>query len=274
MNDLKLLKILFLLTVFLSGSLSVVLSQTQTKENSGNFQMFMPNYFILGRNIYNSYKEKEINDVDVEGFTKFQVSFMYDITKIKKSHFIFFHYTQVSFWNIGQESNPFAEINYQPGILYNYKLNNRYLNDFRIGIFHESNGESEDRSKSLDIGFQTYLLKEFKLKDFTFNTILRIFYVPESSLEENPEYHDYMGYHNLFLELRYKEWGCVELKTQGFIIEGKGAIQIGIVSHSLLDFKNYFTPRLYIQWYYGYGESLINYSTKSNSLRLGIIFRD
>ncbi len=267
------MKILNFIIILLSASYYAVYPQTQYGEETNNFQMFMPNYFILGRNIYNSYKEKEVNNEDIEGFTKFQVSFMYNITKIK-NHSIFFHYTQISFWNIGQESNPFAEINYHPGLMYNYKFDNKYIDNFRIGLFHESNGESEDRSKSLDIGFQTYLFKEVKLKDFTINTILRVFYIPDSSLEENPEYHDYMGYHNLFLELRYKEWGCIELKNQGFIFEGKGAIQLGIVSHSLLDFKNYFTPRLYIQWYYGYGESLINYSTKSNSLRLGIIFRD
>jgi phospholipase A1 len=269
----KIFKMLNLIIILLSGSLFVAYPQTQTVKNSGNFQMFMPNYFILGRNIYNSYKGKEVNDVDVEGFTKFQVSFMYDITKIKK-HSIFFHYTQISFWNIGQESNPFAEINYHPGLMYNFKFDNKYLNEFRIGVFHESNGESEDRSKSLDIGFQTYLYKKYNFEDFTLNIVLRVFYIPYSSLEENPEYHDYMGYHNLFIDFKNKEWGCIELKTQGFVLEGKGALQIGIVSHSFLDFKNYFTPRLYLQWYCGYGESLINYSAKSNSLRIGIIFRD
>jgi phospholipase A1 len=265
--------IILVILILLAILIPIAYSQSHIGSKVENFQMFMPNYFILGRNIYNSYKEKEVNDVDVEGFTKFQVSFMYDITKIKK-HSIFFHYTQISFWNIGQESNPFAEINYHPGLMYNFKFDNKYLNEFRIGVFHESNGESEDRSKSLDIGFQTYLCNKYNFDDFTLNTILRVFYIPDSSLEENPEYHDYMGYQNLYLELRYKEWGCIEFKTLGFIFGGKGAIHLGVVSHSFLDFKNYFTPRLYLQWYCGYGESLINYSAKSNSLRIGIIFRD
>jgi len=49
---------------------------------------------------------------------------------------------------------------------------------------------------------------------------------------------------------------------------------IEVVSHSLLDSKGYFTHRLYFQWYFGYGELLINYSAKSNFISLSIIFRD
>ncbi|MGL1903570.1 MAG: phospholipase A [Fibrobacterales bacterium] len=236
------------------------------------FKMFQPNYFIFGYNTLKNIKGDSISDTDVEGFSKYRISFLYELTNLK-NHNIFFHYTQVSFWNIGQESSPFAETNYRPGVMYHVQLKNRYVHTLLGGLYHESNGEKDTRSKSLDVSIEVIAQRQDTIRNSVLKSSLRLFYSPEAFIEENPEYHTYMGYHNLFFELTFREYFVLEFLTRGFLLSNKGAFRFGFISKTREKMNALFTPGIYIQWYYGYGESLLNYKTKSNSVRGGIIFR-
>ena len=75
------------------------------------FGIFKDNYFITGAPIG---EEPTRYNADA----KFQISFKHRLTDrvLPFGTYLFLTYTQKSFWDIYQESSPFAETNYNPGL--------------------------------------------------------------------------------------------------------------------------------------------------------------
>ncbi len=110
-----------------------------------SFGMFHDNYFITGVPT-----NKEINNQSADA--KYQISIS---QRLSKSRFPFkstllLTYTQKSFWDIYQNSSPFADNNYNPGLtLVRPVLSNQQLKGVAALSFeHESNGLDSIYSRS------------------------------------------------------------------------------------------------------------------------------
>ena len=222
-------------------------------------QPYLPTYIITG----------DSNEDQV----KYQVSFKYGLLHPYKSG-IFLSYTQLSKWDIYSRSSPFKENNYSPGIFWEQQNPYKYFDFLRISPFtHLSNGLDGQDSRSIDRCFIESQVSYGKTINFGIREKVQWFYNFSMS-SHNKDYKRYTG----------------NFETEFFIqIKSKR----NYLSHEKLYFKDEFTnkfywmeigmsariittkirPHVYIQYYRGYSEFLIDYNKKTEALRIGFIFR-
>jgi phospholipase A1 len=183
-------------------------------------------------------------------------------------------YTQTSWWQVYDDSAPFRETNYEPEFFINipYKVKSSPLKAIKIGILHESNGKNDPFSRSWN---RIYTQAYFQIGDFFISP--RIWYrfkeprkkhPMDDNGDDNPDIHHYLGYGDLTV---LYPWGSHLL--QGTLTNNlsrnsnKGGINLEW-SFPLWD-KNLFG---FLQYYYGYGESLIDYDKLTHRVGLGFSF--
>jgi phospholipase A1 len=204
---------------------------------------------------------------------KFQLSFQ---TKMADDLFggngdLWFGYTQVSWWQLFNSaiSAPFRETNYEPEVyvsfLTGYELLGLKLRAVNVGAVHQSNGRAEPLSRSWNRVFADFQLVR---GDFAlgFKPWARIKEDPQH--DDNPDITDYLGNY----ELRaFYHW--------------RGQVFTGMV-RNLFDSEHRYNAELgwsfpitgklrgMVQWYKGYGESLIDYNFKMNRIGVGVLLTD
>ncbi len=178
---------------------------------------------------------------------------------------LYLYGTVRAFWNAYDDASPFREHNYTPGLFWQYK-------NFRIGFEHESNGlGGEEKRRWNRIYLEGWMeWQKVKLQG-------KLWYVPPWHLENNRDIGEYMGNGELSLLVApfNKKWLNLEVRirkgttTKVF----RGALELGMVlrlgnsSWVLAEHEG-----LYIQYFYGYGQSLLDYKKKIKALRVGFMF--
>lgn len=219
---------------------------------------------------------EEIDHVEV----KFQFSFKFPIwNNLIGNADLWGAYTNLSFWQAynAKHSSPFRETNHEPELFLEFIGTRSFLGfsntSNRFGIVHQSNGQHGLRSRSWN---RIYLDISFERDNLVLN-LKPWFRIPESDKQsindpdgdDNPNIEKYLGYGEISAD--YK-WGnqlvSVMLRNNLRARHNKGAIQI--------DWTFPLTRRLkgYIQYFNGYGESLIDYNASVNRLGLGIALTD
>jgi phospholipase A1 len=181
-------------------------------------------------------------------------------------------YTQVSFWQLynTEFSSPFRETNYEPEILLNYRtdidlwgLRNRFI---QFGVNHQSNGRGKPLSRSWNRITANF---GFERDDFTLmlKTWARI---PEGeNSDDNPDITAYLGYGELWAGTIWKNYHLAFMFRNNLRSDrNRSALQCE-VSFPLLDYLNG-----YIQYFVGYGESLIDYNHYTNRIGVGVMVKD
>ena len=211
---------------------------------------------------------------------EFQLSIMIPFFRFKKSDF-FFGYTMHAVWQVydKKHSSPFRDTNHEPQLFTliktNYNFKNLNLNNIYLGIIHQSNGRDIPASRSwnrIEIGFNFKNLKNNHLK-YSLHLWKRIDKKSEKSSPSNPEGDDnpdltnYIG--DGFIKVGYYNNGLiVELKHQNRLYydinRGSTLIEAIIPSKINRHFK------WYLRYFYGYGNSLIDYNVLSNRIGIGI----
>ena len=230
---------------------------------------------------------------------KFQISFKFKLWEdifrgslkdtIEKSSGIrgvdvWIGYTQLSFWQLYNSafSSPFRDTNYEPELLFNLRLQHEIpglggmkLQFINVGFNHQSNGRSEPLSRSWNRIVANFgLEKNFGAeKKDSFNLLLKTWYrLPEDDInDDNPDMTDYMGYGEL--------WGTLYWKNQRFALmfrnnlqsENKGAVQLDW-SFPLPFIGD--KVSVYLQYFNGYGEGLLDYNTSMNRISAGFMLTD
>lgn len=181
---------------------------------------------------------------------------------------LWFGYTQKSFWQFYDfaESAPFRETNYEPEVLLNFRTNFKLpgltCRTISVGFNHQSNGRSEPYSRSWNrivgnLGFERERL----------TLLLNMWYrIPESDeKDDNPDLDDYVGYGELW---GYYFWNGhrfgAMLRNNLKLSDNRGAFQLEW-SIPLTDKVGF-----YIQYYNGYGESLLDYNHSVNRIGAGV----
>jgi phospholipase A1 len=181
-------------------------------------------------------------------------------------------YTQRSFWQFYnfEDSSPFRETNYEPELLLNLRtdynilgLRGRFLN---LGLNHQSNGQSAPLSRSWN---RVVANAGFERGDFSF--LVKGWYrIPESAKEDdNPRMDEYVGYGEV--------WGYYFLKGNRFGImlrnnlafrDNRGAVQ--------MEWSFPITRHIggYLQYFYGYGENLLDYDHRVERIGIGFILKN
>lgn len=180
---------------------------------------------------------------------------------------LWFGYTITSFWQAYNNtiSSPFRETNYEPEVMLTYRTNYE-LGDFRVrflnlGMLHQSNGRSERLSRSWNRIYAQVGLERGNLA-----LLIRPWYrIPEHDEDDNPDIEDYLGHGDLQVLYRKGRNAYSLLLRNNFQrTDNRGALKLN------WSFPLYGRLKGYVQYFNGYGESLIDYNHKQQSFGLGI----
>lgn len=211
---------------------------------------------------------------------KFQFSFKYRLLGFEHGEnplqTLQFGYTQRSIWDINAASSPFYDTSYMPEVFYEWLAavpEQRGLFSWlglQSGYRHESNGRDGVDSRSLNI---VYLRTAVVLGDIErWRAILGVRgFAYVGGLSNNPTIDDYRG--NAEIELMLGRNGGVELAAiirpgHGF---DDGSAELNFTLPVRLGGDRLETYLL-VQYFSGYGESLLNYEEKSETIRAGLSF--
>ncbi|WKN42600.1 phospholipase A [Tunicatimonas pelagia] len=235
---------------------------TEAFQQEPPFGIFKDNYFITGAPI-----GETPNRMNADA--KFQISFKHRLIdrKLPFGTYLFLTYTQKSFWNIYQESSPFAETNYNPGLgLGKLQFRNGKLGGIALlQVEHESNGLPPESSRSWNSLSVNYL--KFATDDLLVGLKA---WLPFGYTKDNEDLMEYIGFQELTAHWRVANRLLFDVQLRKAAAwNNRGSLQAGM-SYKIDSEANQY---LYIQWWQGYAESLIEYEQVSSMLRLGIAIK-
>lgn len=205
---------------------------------------------------------------------KYQISFKVPLlTGIFDDRTTFwFGYTQNSFWQIynQDESAPFRETNYEPELFFLHSLNwdigPGTLSAVSIGLNHQSNGQSDPRSRSWNriTGTAAYSYDRWLFM------VQPWYRIPEdSSNDDNADIERYLGHANYHAVYKLTEDRTFSLKLMNNLrSDNRTSVEFGY-SFPMGD-----TLKGFFQYYNGYGESLIDYNERIERVGFGIMLND
>ncbi|MCJ8318821.1 MAG: phospholipase A [Colwellia sp.] len=213
--------------------------------------------------------------------TKFQVSMKYVITRdiFVENLDIYAAFTATSWWQSYNDdiSSAFRETNYEPELIFSYKSPWSFfgmtVSNTSLSFNHQSNGQAGELSRSWN-----RIIGGVVIVDDNLIWNLRAWYrIPEeekSSIEDttgddNPNIEDYMGYGELGILWKVTPDHNIDLMFRNNLkSENKGAIQLG------WSFPLSKHLRGYVEYFNGYGESLIYYNEKVSRIGIGVKLTD
>lgn len=228
-----------------------------------SFGIYKDNYFIVGTDLF---KKPTKTNSDA----KFQVSIRHRLTNstLPFKTYFFLTYTQKAFWDVFQESFPFRDLNYNPSLGLGRALvrHNRFLGTISLQFEHESNGKNGEDSRSWNkVSFGTYLTLNDR---WTFHSKA---WIPIVDGKNNKDI------------VKYSGWGLIGMdysspkKKYNFscVITKRGGVNLNanIIANFSIRLFNDDNQFLFLEYYNGYGESMLDYKQYRQRLRLGIVIK-
>ena len=241
-----------------------------------------PNYFLAGA--YNSdgysaelFKEQfgdptlEFDDTEAQ----FQISIKVPLgINLFDSFDIYAAYTNRSFWQVYNSdiSSPFRETNHEPEAWVQFTPGWEVFG-FRnvanaFGVVHQSNGRGGVLSRSWNRVYANFV---FQRGNFVlgFKPWIRI--SEDADVDDNPDITDYLGHYELRAGYKWNNH-LFSMMSRNNLESGfdRGAVELG------WSFPLWTYPYMkgYIQYFRGYGESLIDYDQHVNRIGIGISLID
>jgi phospholipase A1 len=201
---------------------------------------------------------------------KFQISLKFALADNQEFGSLWFAYTQLSLWQFYNKANsqPFRETVYSPELIYSLRPFDGSILNF--GLIHQSNGESNPRSRSWN---RYYVQTGVDIFDSGSDRLLlqarwwqRFMEIPAN--DDNPDIGDFLGYREV--ELRYAQQGGWQIST----IARSKSVQVDIAapwtSWLMLDDSYEHSVNLHLQYFSGYGESLLDYNQNHVTWGVGL----
>jgi phospholipase A1/A2 len=187
---------------------------------------------------------------------------------------LYLSYSQTSLWDLDDLSKPFRDSSYRPRLFFsNYDLSRLLDGRLRLGIEagagHESNGKEGEDSRSLNMLYARPVLT------FGDPDGLRAYLAPlvhnYISKDENPNIHHYRGYVDWLFGIGSKGGLDFSATVRRGTRSNYGSVELN-ASYPLSKLSGGdLTGWLMLQYFGGYGESLLDYDRKLDAqLRLGI----
>lgn len=238
-------------------------SVIQEFDNQPFFGIYKDNYFTVGTAL--NQKPTEFNS-DV----KFQISFRQRLTKSVlpfHSH-IFLSYSQKAMWNIFEESLPFHDLNFNPGIGVQGLITSKgkIIGNATIMLEHESNGRDGEASRSWNkISFAGSTFIDPRLM------VHGKVWIPIVDGQQNKDILKYSGIFQTGAQYvsTNKRWvaDVTFVKRQGWNFNFNTIINVGF---RIRKKDNQF---LMLHFYDGYGENMLDYNKYHCRLRIGLLIR-
>jgi phospholipase A1 len=203
--------------------------------------------------------------------TKFQISLKSKLWEDVIGNYsdLWFGYTQSSRWQLfnATESRPFRETDYQPEFMLAFRTNYSLFGwDGRlagVSLTHESNGRAVPLSRSWN-----RIIGSVGIDRPGWSVMLRPWWRlhEDRSSDDNPDIQDYMGRADVLVT---HNWSGNEMS-----VLFRHSLRPGSRAHSGVEF-NWAFPiygelKGYLQYFNGYGESLIDYNHSASYVGLGV----
>lgn len=241
-----------------------------------------PNYILLGA--YNThgydsrYFQGATNDQSLEADdteAQFQVSAKFPLAvNLFNTMDIYAAYTNHSFWQVynNENSSPFRETNHEPEGWLQFNPQWELLgftNTSNIfGIVHQSNGRGGELSRSWNRIYANFVVERGNLA-LSFKPWYRI--QEDADDDDNRDITDFLGHGEIRAIYKYKE--------HVFSVMSRNSIESGF-DHGAVELSwsfplfNYPYVKGYVQYFTGYGESLIDYDNYVNKIGVGLSLTD
>lgn len=232
-------------------------------DNGPYFTLYKDNYFIAGTTV-GSKPTNTNSDV------KFQVSIAQRLTKstLPWNTYLYLFYSQKSMWNVFEESMPMRDFNFNPGIglAKHLIVRNRYIGKITLLLEHESNGRDGLASRSWNkISFAGNIFIDPHLM------VHAKFWIPIIDGQNNKDILDYSGIYQMGMTMtspnRRFGFGLTLIKRRGWNLNYNSIWEI---NYKIFKGDNQF---LFLQYYNGYGENLLDYNQFHSRLRFGIVIK-
>ncbi len=241
-------------------------------EKQDNFGAYRPNYLLLG---------------DGEDQVLFQFSFRYNLWPTSDRFDYYLAYTQRSWWDLYdiEGSSPFTENNYSPELIFRWRFRDytgRGIDQLQFGYQHESNGEDSVESRSWDRFYieprYVYYFGEPSLDTPSVRAYLRLWVIVGKD-PFNRDIDDFMGPGELIVNGSGGKTDLGQFEAEILLRKGgynfrfdRGAAQLGLRWIPPWGEHVRFTPGLYLQAFFGYGQSLLRYNVRDDAVRAGVFF--
>lgn len=188
---------------------------------------------------------------------------------------VYFGYTQRSVWDITSHSSPFYDTSYMPEVMYESLapateqpgfLGLRWFG-YQASVQHESNGRDGPSSRSMNLLYVRPMFGWFLGDNWSLALAPKLF-VYIDDLSDNPDLERYRGYGEYVAVLsRKNSWSLSFLGRIGSHYD-RGSVQLDLTQPLRTTYGN-FASFLIIQYFDGYGESLLDYNKRSRLVRAG-----
>jgi len=242
-------------------------------DNPFSIGFYKPNYILPyyytgspDESVYenNTPDEQSINHQEF----KYQLSFKVPIWQFNSISTLYGAYTQLSYWQVYNESPFFRETDYEPELFLANHID-KHLSDqwnlsfLNVGAVHQSNGYGGTMERSWN---RLYAEGIFAKENWIIS--LKPWYIlPDNAIKDhNPNIVNYMGHGRVLVGYKFDSNQMLNVEARNLVESGfsKGAVQA--------DWSFPITKHLngYVQIFSGYGQSLIEYNHFTNSAGIGI----
>lgn len=269
-------KLPFIIIIFLLGAVSArgqilvdnrdeVMKQDSVLRDFSNqpyFGMYKDNYFIFGPSL--SHPSKQNSNI------KFQISIAQRLTRasLPWNTYLYLFYTQKCFWNILENSMPMTDLNFNPGVGITKPLfvKDRYIGKLTFLVEHESNGRDSIQSRSWNrVALAANVMVTHNLM------VHGKIWAPIVDGEHNKDIVRYCGFF---------QFGAQVLSNNRRFIGGITLVKNGrwnLSSNVIVDLAYRIFRQenqyLFLQFYSGYGEGLLEYNKYHLQARVGLLIR-
>lgn len=232
-------------------------------DNGPYFSLYKDNYFTAGTTI-GSKPTKTNSDV------KFQISISQRLTKstLPFNTYLYLFYSQKCMWNVFEESLPMRDFNFNPGIgiAKHLIVKNRYIGKVTLMLEHESNGRDGLASRSwnkVSLAGNIFIDPNIMIHGKV--------WIPIIDGQNNKDILDYCGIYQTGLTItspnKRFHFGLTLVKRRGWRLSYNSIWEI---SYRVFKRDNQF---LFLQYYNGYGENLLDYNVFKSRLRIGLVIK-
>lgn len=227
------------------------------------FGLYKDNYFIFGPPIGQRITKKNTN-------IKFQISIAQRLTRstLPWGTYLYLFYSQKVFWNVLENSMPMTDLNFNPGIGLTKPLfvRDRFVGKLSLIAEHESNGRDGIESRSWNrIALSSSIVIDPQL------VVHGKVWIPIVDGQNNKDLLDYYGIYQMgtsFTSTNGRFGASVVLtKRKGWKMNYNTVVEL---SYRIFRRDNQF---LFMQYYNGYGEGLLDYNQFHSQLRVGLVIK-
>lgn len=232
-------------------------------DNQPYFGLYKDNYFIFGPSIGPKPTKENTN-------VKFQISISQKLTRstLPFGTYLYLFYTQKVFWNVLENSMPMTDLNFNPGVGIAKPLfvKNRFIGKVFFILEHESNGRDGDASRSWNkVSFGANIMIDPNLM------VNGKVWIPIVDGGYNRDILDYSGIYQIGMQYfnnNRRFTASVNLtKRRGWNLNYNTTIEL---AYRIMKRDNQY---LFLQYYNGYGEGLLEYNKFHSQLRIGIVIK-